>query len=214
MPGEGRQCQQILRVRQHGRIMACQAERNTLCVAPARTGTKPLPAGVRRQRGQFGRHHSFVAQQTHLAGALVIAAPVHLVHACIDGRGHLRHAVLAQGALRQHGEVRHGQHRTLKGECQALHDADGNTYTGERTGTTSESDGVQRRHGNARLGHQAFDHGQQPLGVQARDHLVVAQYFAVMQQSDRAGFSGGVQGQQGGHRCFRRGQCEKVQQYK
>ena len=48
--------------------------------------------------------------------------------------------------------------------------------------------------------HRALHHGQQALGVQPRDHLVAAETPAVVQQGDGAGFGGGVQGQQGGHR--------------
>jgi len=54
--------------------------------------------------------------------------------------------------------------------------------------------------GNARFGGQGLDHRQQSLGMQARDDLVVAQDLAVMQQGDGAGFGGGIQGQQSGHR--------------
>ena len=41
--------------------------------------------------------------------------------------------------------------------------------------------------------------------VQARRHFVVAEHLAVVQQGDRAGFGGGIQGQQSGHRGIRSG---------
>ena len=35
--------------------------------------------------------------------------------------------------------------------------------------------------------------------MQARDHFIVAEHLAVMQQGNGAGFGGGIQGQQRGH---------------
>jgi len=74
--------------------------------------------------------------------------------------------------------------------------------TGERARATAERDGIHRRQGNTRVAQYRLDHGQQLLRMQARNHFVVAQHLAVMQQSNGASFGSGIQGQQGGHRAI------------
>ena len=154
---------------------------------------------------QFGRQHGLEPLQAHLALLGGIAAPVDLVHARIDGSGDLLRAVLAQSALRQHGQVGNRQHRPVEGEGQTLDHANGNTHAGEGTGATPEGDGIQRGQGQTGFAEQLLDHRQQALSVQARRHFVVAEHLAVVQQGDRAGFGGGIQGQQSGHRGIRSG---------
>ncbi len=107
--------------------------------------------------------------------------------------------MLAMGALSQHGQRGNRQHRALQREGQALNHPNGNPHAGKRTGAATEGNRIDRGEGNTGVGPQTLDHRQQPLGMQARDDLVMADDFAVVQQSHRAGFGGGIQGQQSGH---------------
>ena len=114
----------------------------------------------------------------------------------------MRYALLAHGALGQHCKVGHRQYRTLQSKGQALDHANGDTHAGKGARATAEGNGIELLQGDTGVGQQLLDHRQQLLGVQARDHLVMAGNLAVMQQGNGAGFSGGIQGQQGGHRCI------------
>ena len=133
----------------------------------------------------------------------LVATPVDLVHPRVDGRGDPLRTLLAVGPLGQDRQVGDRQYRALQGEGQALDHADGDAHAGEGARTAPESDGVHRGQGDAGLIEQVADHRQQALGVQARDHLVVTERPPLVEQGDGAGFGGGIQGQQSGHRRFR-----------
>ncbi len=92
--------------------------------------------------------------------------------------------MLTPGPLGNGREGRNRQHRPLQRERQALHHTDGNPHAGKGTWPPPESDGIHRGQRNPGLAEQRLHHRQQPLGMQARNHLVVTQHLAVVQQRD------------------------------
>lgn len=191
-------------MRQQARVQRGRALRHALDVAPAGAGAEPVRgSGVPRYGDPLGRQYRFAAGQAHLALLQLVATPVDLVHPRVDGRGDPLRTLLAVGPLGQDRQVGDRQYRALQGEGQALDHADGDAHAGEGARTAPEGDGVHRGQGDAGLVEQVADHRQQALGVQARDHLVVTERPPLVEQGDGAGFGGGIQGQQSGHRRFR-----------
>src|SRR3569833_3452587 len=104
---------------------------------------RAVPTLPFRQRHGMRRHHALLAAQLRHTLAQLVHPPIHLADARVDGGQYTCAATYAKTSLRKRRERRDRHHRQVGAVRDTLDHTHNNAQTRERTGATSEGDGIE-----------------------------------------------------------------------
>src|SRR3569833_1914677 len=142
------------------------------------------------------RHHALLAAQLRHTLAQLVHPPIHLADARVDGGQYTCDATFAITSLRKRRERRDRHHRQVGAVRDTLAPTRGNAQTRERTGATSEGDGIELCRLDVGLAQQIIHHRKDQPRVFTRRECIACGDCAVEIERGRTGRGGGVDGEQ------------------